>query len=150
MKSNIHLPINWTDGVKLTKDHFIDNYFSFITIVSDYNKVQLNNLNYGCTQIASEKSIDIDIKIEGGQVAAYLKKCEAIAKNGHMICFDQHLYGTKLPQASIDANDLDRNSFEYYYVIVSINPYNLIPVGIPDPQMVPLHHPHVLPEWYFH
>lgn len=150
MKSNIHLPINWTDGVKLTKDHFINNYFSFITIVSDYNKVQLNNLNYGCTQIASEKSIDIDIKIEGGQVVAYLKKCEAIAKNGHMICFDQHLYGTKLPQTSIDANDLDRNSFEYYYVIVSINPYNLIPVGIPDPQMVPLHHPHVLPEIKLH
>jgi hypothetical protein len=150
MKSNIHLPINWTDGVKLTKDHFINNYFNYITIVSDYNKVQLNNFNYGCIQTASEKSIDIDIKIEGGQLVAYLKKCELIAKNGHIISFDQDLYGTKLPEASINTNDLDRNSLEYYYVIVSINPYDLIPVGIPDPEMIPLHHPHVLPEIKVH
>lgn len=150
MKSNIHLPINWTDGVKLTKDHFIDNYFNFITIVSDYNKVQLNNFNYGCIQTANDKSIDIDIKIEGGQLVAYLKKCEVIAKNGHIISFHQDIYGTKLPEASINANDLDRNSFEHYYVIVSINPYELIPVGIPDPEMIPLHHPHALPEIKLH
>lgn len=150
MKSNIHLPINWTDGVKLTKDHFINNYFNFITIVSDYNKVSLNNFNYGCIEPAGEKSIDIDIKIEGGQLVAYLKKCHVIAKNGHLIYFDQSIYGTKLPEVSMDANDLDRNSFEHYYVIVSINPYELIPVGIPDPEMIPLHHPHVLPEIKLH
>lgn len=150
MKSNIHLPINWTDGVKLTKDHFINNYFNFITIVSDYNKVSLNNFNYGCIEPAGEKSIDIDIKIEGGQLVAYLKKCHVIAKNGHLIYFDQSIYGTKLPEVSMDANDLDRNSFEHYYVIVSINPYKLIPVGIPDPEMIPLHHPHVLPEIKLH
>jgi hypothetical protein len=150
MKPNIYLPINWTDGVKLTKDHFINNYFNFITIVSDHNKVQLNNFNYGCIQTAKEKSIDIDIKIEGGQLVAYLKKCKLIAKNGHIISFDQDIYGTKLPEASINANDLDRNSFEHYYVIVSINPYDLIPVGIPDPEMIPLHHPHVLPEIKLH
>ena len=150
MKSNIHLPINWTDGVKLTKDHFIDNYFNFITIVSDYNKVQLNNFNYGCIQSANDKSIDIDIKIEGGQLVAYLKKCELIAKNGHIISFNQEVYGTKLPETSINANDLDRNSFEHYYVIVSVNPYELIPVGIPDPEMIPLHHPYALPEIKLH
>ncbi|WP_281322576.1 hypothetical protein [Flavobacterium aestivum] len=150
MKSNKHLPINWTDGVKLTKDHFIDNYFNFITIVSDYNKVQLNNFNYGCIQTANDKSIDIEIKIEGGQLVAYLKKCELIAKNGHIISFNQDIYGSKLPEVSINANDLDRNSTEDYYVIVSINPYELIPVGIPDPEMIPLHHPHALPEIKLH
>ncbi|MBS7253662.1 hypothetical protein [Flavobacterium branchiicola] len=150
MKSNIHLPINWTDGVKLTKDHFINNYFNYVTIVSDYNKVQLNNFNYGAIQPAGSKSIDIDIKIEGGQLVAYLKKCEVIARNGYLISFNQESYGTKLPEASINANDLDRNSIEYYYVIVSIDPYSLIPVGIPDPEIIPLHHPHALPEIKLH
>ncbi len=150
MKSNIHLPINWTDGVKLTKDHFINNYFNFITIVSDYNKVQLNNFNYGAIQPAGNISIDVEIKIEGGQLVAYLKKCDVIAKNGYVISYNQDIYGTKLPEASINANDLDRNSAEYYYVIVSINPYYLIPVGIPDPEIIPLHHPHALPEIKLH
>lgn len=150
MKSKIHLPINWTDGVKLTKDHFINNYFNYITIVNDYNKVHLNNFNYGCIAPAGSKSIDIDIKIEGGLLVAYLKKCDLIVKNGHLISFNQEIYGTKLPEASINANDIDRNSFEQYYVLVSVNPFELIPVGVPDPEMIPLHHPNVLPEIKLH
>ncbi|MFB9076287.1 hypothetical protein ACFFLS_18720 [Flavobacterium procerum] len=150
MKSKIHLPINWTDGVKLTKDHFINSYFNYVTIVNDYNKVHLNNFNYGCIASAGSKSIDIDIKIEGGQLVAYLKKCDLIVKNGHLISFNQEVYGTKLPEASINANDIDRNSFEQYYVLVSVNPFEMVPVGIPDPEMIPLHHPHVLPEIRLH
>ncbi len=150
MKSNIHLPINWTDGVKLSKQHFIDNYFNFITIVSDYNKVNLNNFNYGCTQKASDTSLDIEIKIEGGQLIAYLKKCDIIAKNGHLISFNTEIYGSKLPEVSINANTLEHNSTENYYIIVSIAPYDLIPVGVPDPEIVPLHHPNALPEIKLH
>ena len=42
---NTYLPINWTDGVKLTKDHFINNYFNFVATVNDYPAPQsvLNN-----------------------------------------------------------------------------------------------------------
>jgi hypothetical protein len=41
MKTNTYLPINWTDGVKLTKDHFINNYFNFVTTVNDYTNVSV-------------------------------------------------------------------------------------------------------------
>ena len=33
-----------------------------------------------------------------------------------------------------------------FYVILSVNPYKLLPVGLPDPEVTPLHHPYALPE----
>lgn len=151
MKTNSYLPINWTDGVKLTKDHFTENYLNFITVVNDYNNVRLNEFNYGIIDAASETSFQLDSKIESDtHLIVTLKQCNIIAKNGHHILFNSKIYGEDFPQASINATDLDQNVTDTFYVVVSINPYKLIPVGIPDPEIVPLHHPHVAPEIKLH
>ncbi len=151
MKTHSYLPINWTDGVKLTKDHFIENYFNFITTINDYNKVVLNEFNYGIIDVASDTSFQIEAKNEGdSHLIVTLKQCNIIAKNGHLIVFNSKIYGEDFPQASINASDLDQNSTDTYYVVVSVNPYKLIPVGIPDPEIVPLHHPHAAPEIKLH
>ena len=151
MKTNSYLPINWTDGVKLTKDHFTENYFNFITVVNDYNNVRLNEFNYGIIDAASETSFQLDSKIESDtHLIVTLKQCNIIAKNGHHISFNSKIYGEDFPQASINATDLDQNVTDTFYVVVSINPYKLIPVGIPDPEIIPLHHPHVAPEIKLH
>ncbi|ELY2018767.1 hypothetical protein SL053_002700, partial [Flavobacterium psychrophilum] len=82
MKTNSYLPINWTDGVKLTKDHFTENYFNFITVVNDYNNVRLNEFNYGIIDAASESSFQLDSKIESDtHLIVTLKQCNIIAKN---------------------------------------------------------------------
>ena len=59
---NTYLPINWTDGVKLTKDHFINNYFNSIATVNDYTNVQLNNYNYGIVNEATDTSFEMETK----------------------------------------------------------------------------------------
>jgi hypothetical protein len=151
MKTNEYLPINWTDGVKLTKDHFVNNYFNFIATTNDYNNIRLNNFNYGIIDAASETSFQIESKIEDTtHLIVTLKKCNIIAKSGHLITFNTSIYGEDFPQAKINATDLDQNSNETYYVVVSVNPFNLIPVGIPDPEIIPLHHPNVAPEIKLH
>ena len=151
MKTNAYLPINWTDGVKLTKDHFVNNYFNFIATTNDYNNIRLNDFNYGIIDAASETSFQIEAKIEDTtHLIVTLKRCNIIAKSGHLITFDAAIYGEDFPQAKINATDLDQNSNDTYYVVVSVNPYNLIPVGIPDPEIIPLHHPNVAPEIKLH
>lgn len=151
MKTNSYLPINWTDGVKLTKNHFIENYFNFITTINEYARVALNDFNYGIIDETGSASFQIDTNIDGdSHLIVTLKKCNIIAKNGHLIAFDSRIYGQDFPQASINATDLDQNSTGNYCVVVSINPYHLIPVGIPDPEIVPLHHPHAAPEIKLH
>lgn len=151
MKRNSYLPINWTDGVKLTKDHFIENYFNFISEINNYNNIRLNKFNFGIINIAKQTSLELDSKIEGdSHLIVTLKKCHIVAKNGHIIVFNSKIYGEDFPQASLNASDLDKNAIDTYYVLVSINPYKLIPVGIPDPEIVPLHHPHAAPEIKLH
>lgn len=151
MKTNTYLPINWTDGVKLTKDHFIDNYFNFISTVNAYNKVRLNDFNYGIVETANESSFQLVAENEGNtNLIVTLKKCNIIAKNGHLIVFNSEIYGKDYPQATINASSLDQNATDTFYVVVSVNPFNLIPVGIPDPETVPLHHPNAAPEIKLH
>jgi hypothetical protein len=147
---NLNLPVNWTDGVKLTKDHFIDSYFNVISTVNDYNNVRLNNFNFGIVAEATETSFQIETKTNNSNLEASLKKCSCIAKNGHLIVFDTNIYGEDYPQASLYGSSLDPNVADTFYVIVSVNPYNLIPVGIPDPEIVPLHHPNSAPEIKLH
>ena len=57
---NTYLPINWTDGVKLTKDHFINNYFNSVATVNDYTNVRLNNYNYGIVDEATDTSFEME------------------------------------------------------------------------------------------
>ena len=42
-----HLPINWVNGVKLTKDHFFGNYYNMIESLYGSIENQLTNYNYG-------------------------------------------------------------------------------------------------------
>jgi hypothetical protein len=147
---NTHLPINWTDGVKLTKDHFINNYFNFIATTNDYSSVRLNNYNYGIIEEATDTSFEIETKSNNSNLEVALKKCHCIAKNGHLIVFNTAIYGEDFPQAALFGSSLDPNANDTYYVIVSVNPFNLIPVGIPDPEVVPLHHPNAAPEIKLH
>ena len=140
-----YLPINWTDGVKLTKDHFVNSYFNNIATINQYSNIRLNKYNYGITDA---NGFDIEAKVEGGKhLVARLRKCNIIANNGHIIVFDTAVYGDELPMVS---KELDPKSSEAYYVIVSVNPYSLIPVGVPDPEIVPLHHPNAAPEIKLH
>lgn len=149
MKKN-YLPINWTDGVKLTKDHFINNYFNSLATVNDYTNVRLNNYNYGIVDEATDTSFEIEAKTNNSNLEVALKKCNCIAKNGHLIVFNTAIYGEDFPQASLFGSNLDSIESGTFYVIVSVNPFSLIPVGIPDPEVVPLHHPHAAPEIKLH
>ena len=69
-----------------------------------------------------------------------LKSCNAITKGGLPIVYYDGLYGDEKPSATISESGLQAEDSEYM-VLISVDPYHLIPVGEPDPEEVPLHHP---------
>ena len=107
---NTYLPINWTDGVKFTKDHFINNYFNFVATVNDYTNVRLNNYNYGIVDEATDTSFEMETKANNANLEVSLKKCHCIAKNGHLIVFNTAIYGEDFPQATLFGSNLDPRS----------------------------------------
>lgn len=148
-----HLPINWADGLKLRAEHLVENYFSILE--SNYRTVSqsLTNYNYGLGDALENSGESIEIEISGMTVdtlSVHLKSCNALTRSGIPILFYDGLYGDYIPSATMAANGYSTIGDNAFYILVSVNPYRLIPVGEPDPDEVPLRHPNVLPEIGMH
>ena len=59
-----------------------------------------------------------------------LKSCNAITKGGLPIVYYDGLYGDEKPSATISESGLQAEDSEYM-VLISVDPYHLIPVGGP-------------------
>ncbi len=149
MKNNNHYAVNWTDGVKLTKDHFVESYFNSVDTIRDSVQTRIHTYDYGLLQaeqgMLSALEIETQTHTEERLVLA-LQSCNAITAGGCKIKFSTDMYGGEAPVAKIESKDIDTNSNLEFYIMVTINPFELIPVGEPDPEIIPLHHPNVLPK----
>lgn len=148
-----HLPINWVNGVKLTKDHFFGNYYNMIESLYGSIENQLTNYNYGLGKALDDSNDNVEFDISGESLdtlCVRLKKCNGLTRGGLPIIFHEGLYGDYVPTATLpDSNSLSIENNEFL-ILVSINPYEMIPIGEPDPEVIPLHHPHVLPSIKLH
>ncbi|MEM0940693.1 MAG: hypothetical protein AAGI25_13020 [Bacteroidota bacterium] len=143
------LPNNWTDGVKINKNHFFDSYFNTIENISHAALYHLTSDNYGLLEpFDTEKSnLDIDKVIHTKErVSLRLKACHAVTSYGFKIAFSSANYGENYPTATLESSNFDKNSDLTFCLLVVINPYNMVPVGTPDPEAIPLHHPHSQPK----
>lgn len=143
-----HLPINWVNGLKLTANHFFGNYHSVMESLYRSTEERLTDYNYGLGKSFDNSNENVEFAINGESLdtlSVRLKMCNAITRSGLPVLFYEGLYGDYVPTATLtDKNPLpmDDNS---YLILVAVNPNKLIPVGEPDPEEVPLHHPYVLP-----
>ncbi|MDG1331764.1 MAG: hypothetical protein P8P74_05510 [Crocinitomicaceae bacterium] len=149
MENQKSYAINWTDGVKITQDHFLESYYNAIHTIQDSTATSMNSYNYGVigSSRGNTKSLEIETYIHTNErLVLRLQACNAITANGARIVFLPDMYGGELPTASVDSGNIDANSTEDFAVVLTINPFDLIPVGEPDPEVIPLHHPYALPK----
>ena len=149
MKNNNYYAVNWTDGVKLTKDHFIESYFNSVNAVRESIETRVHAYDYGLLQAKKGMLSALEIETQTHteeRLVLELHSCNAVTIGGCKIEFSLDMYGGDAPTAKIESKDIDTNSNLEFYVIVTINPFELVPVGEPDPEVIPLHHPYVLPK----
>lgn len=147
-----HLPINWVNGIKLKQDHFFGYYYNLTESINRCTEDRLTDYNYGIGNSSDGSNDNIEFDINGESLSTLsvrLKKCYALTRGGLPIIFYEGLYGDYTPTATLTESN---NSMEdmTYLILVSINPYEPIPVGEPDPEEVPLRHPYVLPSIKLH
>ena len=148
MKKIQYLPINWEDGMKITQKDFCDDYFHTIELIKDYNATNQNSFEYGLLEPidTNNGNLDLEFSNESNTLRVTLKSCHLITKLGYRILFYDELYGAEQrPFAIVNLADVDANT-EGFFIILSVNPYEGIPVGVPNPEEVPLHHPYILPK----
>ena len=149
MKKIEHLPINWVNGQKINNSHFFETYYNVIEMLRQNREESLTSYNYGFGEKLekAESSIDLDIKGETAEtLTVQLKSCNAVTRNGFHILFTKELYGDFIPECTLNGVDIDLSARQVLCILLTVNPYKMLPVGIPDPETTPLHHPYVLPE----
>lgn len=141
--------INWTDGVKINKDHFLENHAHILNTIKDYATVEITNFNYGLLEAKSEMINPLNIQIvtqTEERLVLRLIYCNAITRNGCRIDYDVETYGGNGLEASLEIKDIDVQINSEFLVLISVNPFELVPIGDPDPECIPLHHPYAMPK----
>ncbi|MFD0862851.1 hypothetical protein ACFQ1M_11615 [Sungkyunkwania multivorans] len=150
MKQNNYLRVNWIDGMKINKNHFIELENAFVQLSRDHTAVGLNQVNFGLLPKSdAEEAIDLKLSMDGQDtIIVQLNKCKAVTAGGYVINITKEI-ASELENVGhlIKAEyNFDKSETECY-VVLSVNPYVRVPVGDSDPQEEPPRHPFVLPSY---
>ena len=146
-----HYFVNWIDGMKINKNHFITMEDALIYQQHLAAKLQINPYNFGILpQENGEKSLDITCETgPEHHVRLKVRRCLAVTSGGLLIDFDSELTDSSEIEISVSGPELqtsERDSGQFY-IVLKVNPYNRVPVGHADPAENPPRHPYAIPEY---
>lgn len=153
MKSNDknNYRVNWIDGMKINKDHFIEMENSIVELVKQSEQKNCNPINFGLLPELSEdmSSMDVSISVDGQEtIEVILNTCRAITLGGYQIDLTKNTKYLLEQTGYILKEQYAINKEEKeWFVVLTIHPFKRIPVGNADPEEEPPRHPHVFPEY---
>jgi len=142
--------VNWIDGMKINKDHFIGMENAMIFQQNAVDKFLITPYNFGVLPGSDgEPSLDISCRVDSdNHVTVRVTRCRAMTSGGMLIDLDTSL--PELSEFEVSLNDFDLPSAEstsgQFYIVLKVNPFNRVPSGNADPAENPPRHPFVLPE----
>lgn len=151
MNNNFKHRVNWVDGMKINKNHFIEMEDAMFYMVQKSNKKELTPLNYGLLPDYSGQanSLDLSISVDGqNTVEVILNSCKAVTLGGVQVDITEATKkmleesGCKLQQ-KIDITQEDNE----FYIVLTVNPFKRLAVGDADPEEEPPRKPYVAPEY---
>ena len=143
--------VNWIDGMKINKNHFIDSESSLLSLVERSIKKSITPINFGILPMHNnqQKSIDVSISLDGqDSVEVLLNSCVAITLGGSLVYITPETKELLEQSGYVLKHQYTLNKDEEeWYVVLTVNPYNPIPVGNSNPDEEPPRHPFTLPEY---
>jgi hypothetical protein len=137
-----HLPINWVDGMKITKDHLLGSDLATIDALGDVARTHLNAHTYGL--LPADDGKVCQLSQNGNELT--LPFCRAVTPGGVRVEFPAYPNQPSLTCSltSIQNELLNERSTEFYVLLI-IDPTNGVPFGEPDPRESPLRLPYLMP-----
>lgn len=137
-----HLAVNWIDGMKISKSHFGETNNFIYDHLRDTLALQLTSYNYGLLPpLAGEKtSLNFTLKeLQSGNYVINLSCCRAVTQGG---CRIELAEGSEPVSSTIEVSpEAARKGSGVFNVVLSVNPYQRIPAGNPNPEEQPPRHP---------
>lgn len=133
-----HFPVNWIDGMKISKSHFLQQERALNDQIRDVAGIQLNSYSYGLLPQSSSTKTPLDIQVNSdhsGYIRVRVAECRAITPGGVRIEITQH---TQPVEASLQIQEMQAQAYE---LILVADPFSRVPIGQPSPDETPLRQP---------
>ncbi len=152
MENKDYYRVNWIDGMKINKDHFIEMENAFIKACQVIGAQDINATNYGLLPyLGKENAVDMALSIDGQDtLKVVLNRCRAVTKGGIIIDISKAISSALEKQGTIIKADYKIDSSKTdkeYYVVLSVDPHVRIPFGDTISGEEPPRHPYVLPKY---
>jgi hypothetical protein len=150
-----YLPVNWIDGMKINKSHFIAQDDAWRDALNDVSSLNVSHLRFGIIppSVAGEDNFNVKISIDNqNTVKVTVLACQAITPGGIRINLPATGYAENI-SADLDAVPSTTFSFteakseNVWWVVLIINPYQKRPAGSPDVSETPPRYPFMLPTY---
>ncbi|MBC7829327.1 MAG: type VI secretion system baseplate subunit TssK [Chitinophagaceae bacterium] len=143
-----YFPVNWIDGMKINKDHFIaqDNAMNNMQQMSA--AVNLSPIRYGVLPGAEETNIRVVLSADNqNTLSVAVLHCKAITPGGVII----HIPGlgdnnNNAPVAATFPFSVSGTK-SIYHVVLIVHPFERQPAGNPDLEENPPRYPFTTPEY---
>jgi len=137
--------INWINGMKLGKAHFLDLQSAVWASLSQNRSLGLNNYSYGIVDRAKFDSFKVEVRVQQPNIIEVeVISLLGVTANGNLV--------------SIESTDQIKNVFQLdqlelkddnakYYAIVTADLNNPVPYGTPDTTETPVRLPYLKPRY---
>ncbi len=146
-----YFSVNWENGMKISKDHFVQQDNAFNDKLKDVFASFLNDRHFGLLPVDSNvgDSIKTVLKIDNHNfLKVNILQCRAISQGGARIeILEEHI----LPEMEVDiSRELEASKkaeSEMYYVLLSVDIFNGQPFGDLDSNEDPPRYPFTIPSY---
>ena len=138
--------VNWIDGMKISSNHFVQTDNFIMDMIRDSNSLSLNNTNFGLLPPFNGEKTSLDIQITeraSNHIQVKIKQCNAITAEGYRIHISPEALGGELIFNHYFNQEVQSDTAETYYVILTVDPHERVPSGKPDAEETPLRYPEV-------
>ncbi|MGI4863606.1 MAG: hypothetical protein ACRYFZ_06750 [Janthinobacterium lividum] len=150
-----HYPVNWVDGMKISRRHFTETDFAVADHLRDATALLLRPDYYGLLPVpdelgspaAFELLLSVDVQNE---VQARLTQCRAITAGGVRIEITPSSAPLTLRSSLaqlLAAFSLTASEGLRFSVVLTANPFERVPTGTPAPDELPPRHPYTRPSY---
>lgn len=141
-----HFPVNWIDGMKINKNHFLEVQNFVSDSIRDSVGIHTSMINYGLLPVA--ESIKMNLIIDNHKLLRIkVEECHAITPNGSRIDIGtSESLSLSIPYPET-VRELKENESAVLLACISVNHFKRTPYGEPDPEENPPRYPYTHPEY---
>jgi hypothetical protein len=153
MKSNKkYFPVNWIDGMKINKNHFIAQDDAWKDALHDSASLNTSPIRFGVLPLVNDNEDNFNVKLaldNQHTLRVTVLACHAVTPGGVKIdlpAFGRFANNTDgVPSVSFPFAENKNESG--WWVVLTVQPFEKQPAGEPDPYENPPRYPHVLPSF---